>query len=114
MLTDRFMWLVIIAVLNSVVSVYYYLKVVVHIYMHEGSQETPLLRSRTLVAAFAITVILTLQVGVFPGRYLKMVGEAVRDLAASVKAAPQTTSADGDNQEKAQLRDVLTVADSTR
>jgi NADH-quinone oxidoreductase subunit N len=112
--SDRFLWLVIIAVLNSVVSVYYYLKVVVHLYMREGAVESPALRSRTLIAAFVITLLLTIQVGVFPGRYLKMAGDAVRDLATTMIRPTQTAEARSVSGDEARVHDVLRVADTER
>ncbi|HUE39823.1 MAG TPA: NADH-quinone oxidoreductase subunit N [Candidatus Binatia bacterium] len=60
--------LAVIGVLNSVVSAYYYIWIIVTMYMREGEVEPPLLRTRPYLAAtigiaFAATVLL----GVFPG-----------------------------------------------
>ena len=74
--SDAFLWLVIVAVLNSVVSVYYYLRVVVYAYMREARRERTLVRGTSLGLALLITAVGTIQVGIFPGRYLKAVDEA--------------------------------------
>jgi NADH-quinone oxidoreductase subunit N len=51
-------WLVIIAVLNSVISAYYYIYVIVAMYMQEGTIEIPRMTSRpALLATVAIAVI---------------------------------------------------------
>lgn len=67
-------WLVVIAVLNSVISVYYYLRLVVVMYMHEpvgeGEAASPISSSRGWSYAFTvllIAVIGTLNLGIFPG-----------------------------------------------
>lgn len=70
-----YVWLAVIAVLNSVVSVYYYLRLVVVMYMKEPSEEeeartSPLAASRGwtyVVAALLLTVFGTLNLGIFPG-----------------------------------------------
>lgn len=59
--------LVIIAVLNSVVSAYYYLYVIVAMYMEEGAPAVARLAARpALVAAIALAAIGTILFGVYP------------------------------------------------
>jgi hypothetical protein len=82
--------------------------------MREGAVESPALRSRTLIAAFVITLLLTIQVGVFPGRYLKMAGDAVRDLATTMIRPTQTAEARSVSGDEARVHDVLRVADTER
>jgi NADH-quinone oxidoreductase subunit N len=62
--------LVIVAVLNSVISVYYYLRVVTAMYFREVGREPQPLRSAMLNAALLIAVAATLLIGVFPGWFL--------------------------------------------
>jgi len=63
--------LVIIAVLNSVMSAYYYIGVIVAMYMDEGGVTiTPLGARPALVAALAIATTATVVIGVYPGPYL--------------------------------------------
>jgi NADH-quinone oxidoreductase subunit N len=60
--------LAVIAVLNSVVSVYYYAGVLVKMYMTEGAGDTPTLSHRPhLFAALLITASGTILLGIFPG-----------------------------------------------
>jgi NADH-quinone oxidoreductase subunit N len=59
--------LAVIGVLNSVISVYYYLGVLVRMYMTEGAVEIPVLSTRPyLVATLLITVSGTILLGLFP------------------------------------------------
>ncbi len=64
-------WLVIIAVLNSVMSAYYYLAVIVAMYMREGGAEAGALGARpALVAALAVAAIATVLIGIYPEPYM--------------------------------------------
>jgi NADH-quinone oxidoreductase subunit N len=62
-----YVWLVVIGVLNSVVSVYYYVSVLVQMYMLEGDLQVASPTSRPyLFASLLVTVVGTVAVGVFP------------------------------------------------
>ena len=64
--------LVIIAVLTSVISAYYYIGVVVAMYMDEGGVTIAPLGARpALVAALVIATTATVAIGVYPGPYLE-------------------------------------------
>jgi NADH-quinone oxidoreductase subunit N len=60
--------LAVVGVLNSLVSVYYYLGVLVQMYMAEGTRaiDRPLSRP-CLLATIVITMIATVGIGVLPG-----------------------------------------------
>jgi NADH-quinone oxidoreductase subunit N len=59
--------LVIIAALNSVVSIFYYLRPVVAMYFRDETRPPAPLRSGALVTALAVAVLLTLLLGLLPG-----------------------------------------------
>lgn len=61
---------VILAVLNSVISVYYYLRVVIVMYMRPGQGELGAAKAPAAIAALVAAAFLTLHAGVFPERYL--------------------------------------------
>jgi NADH-quinone oxidoreductase subunit N len=87
--SDRFLWLVVIALLNSVVSVYYYLRVVVYAYMLDVHRTITAIRSAALMAALILTVLGTLHAGIFPNKYLTIVTNAAKDFAGvSAPAEP--------------------------
>ena len=67
-----FVTLVIFAVLNSVISFYYYLKVVVFMYMNEPEAEFKIsLTPLTLFVVF-IGVAVTINLGIFPGSIIAL------------------------------------------
>lgn len=69
-------WLVLIAVLTSGVSVYYYLRLVVLMYMQEGREIAPFRASHVAYAAIAVCLILTVYYGVMPGQLIHAVKKA--------------------------------------
>jgi NADH-quinone oxidoreductase subunit N len=73
--------LAVVGVLNSVVSVYYYLGVLVQMYMVEGTREVvPLARRPALLATIVTTMLLVLLVGIVPGGLLRAATEAFASL----------------------------------
>lgn len=70
--------LAVIGVLNSVVSVYYYLRVVVIMYMSETASPAPLIPApAAAVLAAVMSVLGTLHLGVFPARLLDLARQSV-------------------------------------
>jgi NADH-quinone oxidoreductase subunit N len=73
--------LAVIGVLNSVVSVYFYLWPVVIMYMSEPAIERPLVpSSAAAIWAVALSALGTLQFGLFPGRLLDLARQSVAAL----------------------------------
>jgi NADH-quinone oxidoreductase subunit N len=73
--------LVIVGVLSSAVSLYYYLRVVVYMYMKpepEGS-ETPRLGFNSALVVFACAAF-TLALGILPSRYLQLSQQSIQSL----------------------------------
>lgn len=70
--------LVLLAVITSVLSIYYYLRVVVYMYMKENPAVTSYEKSTSRVAYFAIAacVFLTLHFGLFPSLLIQAVKKA--------------------------------------
>ena len=69
-------WLVLIAVITSGVSVFYYLRLVVLMYMEEGRELAPFRASHFAYAAIAICLVLTVYYGLLPGQLLHTVKKA--------------------------------------
>jgi NADH-quinone oxidoreductase subunit N len=64
-------WLVVIAVLNSVMAAYYYIYVIVAMYMQEGGVAVASMTLRPgLVATIALAVIATILIGIYPSPYM--------------------------------------------
>lgn len=68
-------WLVLIGVMTSVISAYYYLRVVFYMYMYEGEGEMVLKPS--LVSAVVIAAVATLLLGILPGTWFDLARQAV-------------------------------------
>ena len=73
-LEKGFVWLAVIAVVNSVVSVFYYLKLVVHMYMIEpGDEPRPAVTvAAPLALASAVAVCAVLWLGIMPAKYIEL------------------------------------------
>jgi NADH-quinone oxidoreductase subunit N len=73
-----YVWLVVIAVLNSLVSVYYYFRVTMKIYMQAPEKQLEGITFRpAAVLALLLTAFGTLWVGVFPNTYLNLAKQAL-------------------------------------
>jgi NADH-quinone oxidoreductase subunit N len=69
---QNLLWLVIIAAINSVVSAFYYLRVVKVMYLGEPASEEKVSASMPLGAALALAAVGMLYIGIFPGRLLDL------------------------------------------
>ncbi len=71
-INSGFIWLAVIGVLNSVVSIYYYLRIVVTMYMKpEQERMVDIAITPTLMVAIVITLVGVVYVGVFPETWLR-------------------------------------------
>jgi NADH-quinone oxidoreductase subunit N len=92
-LKSNLVGLAIILVLNSALGAYYYLRIIVMMYMREPRGEVPATAVPPATAlAIAACVLLTLYLGVLPGRVLDYTDLSARQLLTD---APATTQASG-------------------
>jgi NADH-quinone oxidoreductase subunit N len=70
----QLLWVVILGVINSAISIYYYLRIVTAMYFREPSQPFAPTRSPGLLFVIAIVPILILELGIMPGWWLRLVG----------------------------------------
>jgi NADH-quinone oxidoreductase subunit N len=76
---EGYIWLAIIGVMNSLVSVYYYLRITVMMYMKEPVKEFAGLKwSPSITIALIIAVIGTLLIGIFPSPYLNLARQSIQ------------------------------------
>lgn len=74
--------LVIIGVLASLVSVYYYLRIIVYMYMREPTHEVDInLENPALFLVLFLCLYGVLQLGIFPGNILIIIKQAVNSIA---------------------------------
>jgi NADH-quinone oxidoreductase subunit N len=70
-----FYWLALLALINSVVAAYYYLRVLVYMYMREPAAGAPVavpLRSGYVTAALLLSALLVIALGLLPTRSLDL------------------------------------------
>jgi NADH-quinone oxidoreductase subunit N len=86
-----YVYLVVLAALNSAVSTYYYARVIAVMYVSEGAERKLRPRGPGLLAALAVAVVATILIGVYPRPYVEMAAGAYASAAgfarAGVKAA---------------------------
>ncbi|RMH43450.1 MAG: NADH-quinone oxidoreductase subunit N [Deltaproteobacteria bacterium] len=70
----QLLWLVVIGVLNSVVSIYYYLRLVTAMYFRDPLREPPTLASPAAVFVFVVCALAVVQMGLWPGWWLARAG----------------------------------------
>jgi len=77
-LQSNLVWLVIIAVVNSAIAAYYYLRIIVVMYMRNAREGAPPVEhvSAPLGVALALTAVATIYLGVLPGRVLDYASRA--------------------------------------
>lgn len=71
---DQLLWLVIVGVLNSMISIYYYLKVVMAMYFREATGEFKPVSSSALTFVILLCAILILQLGIMPTSWIGYLG----------------------------------------
>ena len=66
-------WLAVIGVLMSAVSLYYYMGIVVNMYLKDSDEDTPIpMRAPILVATIALCAVATLILGILPDPFVEM------------------------------------------
>jgi NADH-quinone oxidoreductase subunit N len=63
-------WLAVLAVVNSAISLYYYVRIVVQMYVKEPMTEERFPVSPALAAAIGIAVFFTLLIGIYPEQFV--------------------------------------------
>jgi len=67
----------VIAVLNAAISIYFYLRIVVAMFMRDATEKTGLTYSPGLITALAVALIFTLLIGIYPDPFIAMARQAV-------------------------------------
>ena len=75
-IAEGYIWLVVIAVLNTLISVYYYLRLVINMYMKE--EENALISSFNIIVIGLIWIMAAMMIilGITPGFLLEITAEA--------------------------------------
>ena len=70
----QYTWLVILGAMNSVISIFYYLRVVMAMYFREPSGQFKPIRSSAIVFVAVLCALIVLQMGITPGLWLGLTG----------------------------------------
>jgi NADH-quinone oxidoreductase subunit N len=90
-----YIWLAVIGVLNSVVSAYYYIRVVVTMYMQEGEKQVEPLSARpALATAIVAATVGTILVGVFPAKPMALARHSFASIEKPAQAVAATRKKD--------------------
>jgi NADH-quinone oxidoreductase subunit N len=73
---QRYIWLVVVAILTSVISLYYYLGVVRQMYFQTSTEAAPIATGAALKTALIISVIGVLLFGIYPNIFLDFASQA--------------------------------------
>ncbi len=71
---NQLVWLVIVGIVNSAISIYYYLRIVTAMYFREANQPFITTKSAGLAFVIAACPILIMEMGIMPGWWLRLVG----------------------------------------
>ena len=77
---EGLIWLVGLAILNSLISLYYYLMVIKSMYIDSSEDTTVLVFSRYSLSVLGILVVFIFLVGVYPGPLVELIQEASQSL----------------------------------
>jgi NADH-quinone oxidoreductase subunit N len=78
----RYYWLAVIGVLNSAISLYYYLRIVVFMYLKPGTGGAEPSASPALAFAIGLAVVATLVLGVYPRLLFELADASARTLGS--------------------------------
>ena len=67
-----YVWLALIAVINTAISLFYYMRVAMVMYMREAPESLAVSSSRPLYVALTFAVLGTLIIGIYPGPFLEL------------------------------------------
>jgi len=70
----QLLWVVIVGVANSAISIYYYLRIVTAMYFREATAPFQVTRSPGLLFVIAFIPLLVLELGIMPGWWLRLIG----------------------------------------
>lgn len=71
-------WLAILGVISSVISVYFYLRIVVLIYFRSSDQQLLVGKSGSGYVAVMVSLLMVILLGVLPGSFIEMISEFLR------------------------------------
>jgi NADH-quinone oxidoreductase subunit N len=83
----KYYWLAVIGVLNSAISLYYYVRIVVFMYLRKDTMGSEPKMTPSIALALGVAVIATLVLGVYPRLLFDVAAASARTLGAAVLTA---------------------------
>lgn len=71
-------WLAVLGVISTVISVYFYLRVVVYMYFNKAEEQQKIYHSNTAMLSVVITVLLVIIIGIAPGSIVELIASFVK------------------------------------
>jgi NADH-quinone oxidoreductase subunit N len=82
-----YIWLAVIGVLNSAISLYYYVRVIVFMYLKKETIGSQPKASPALAVALGVAVVATLALGIYPRQLFEVAEASAKTLGAAVMTA---------------------------
>jgi NADH-quinone oxidoreductase subunit N len=79
----RYYWLAFIGVLNSAISLYYYIRIVVFMYLKKETLGSEPVSSPAMTAVLVVTVVATLVLGVYPRLLFEVADASAKTLGVA-------------------------------
>jgi NADH-quinone oxidoreductase subunit N len=74
-------WVALVGVLTSAISLYYYFRIVLYMYLKDSDQTTPIpLQAPALVGTIAFCALATLALGIYPGPFIELAKQSLLPL----------------------------------
>jgi NADH-quinone oxidoreductase subunit N len=70
----QLLWLVVIGVINSALSIYYYLRIVTAMYFRDSTEPMTPTRSAGVSFVMVLCTVMILELGLMPGFWLRLIG----------------------------------------
>ena len=70
---SQLLWVVVVGVVNSAISIYYYLRIVTAMYFRDANQPFAPTRSAGLLFVMTLCPLVIFEMGVMPGWWLRLV-----------------------------------------
>jgi len=70
----QLLWLVVLGVVNSAISIYYYLRIVTAMYFRDSTEPMTPTRTPGVIFVMVLCTVLVLELGLMPGFWLRLIG----------------------------------------
>ena len=83
-------WLAIVAIINSFVSIAFYVRIVKHMYLDEGNASTKLVETNGFKVSLVLASVIIVATGIYPGPLIQFASVAAQSFLSEIHSAPTT------------------------